>query len=188
MTGDPAKRAAAYENLCELPDNVVGEIVNGEIVATPRPSYRHGRAATVIAGKVGGPFDLGEGGPGGWWILVEPEIHLADHVLVPDLAGWRREKMPSIPEENWTDIPPDWVCEVISPNTARLDRVYKMPIYAAFRVPFIWMVDPANRTLDVFQLDSSGKWSLLASFAEDDKVRAEPFQEIEIALHNLWAD
>jgi Uma2 family endonuclease len=182
---EPATRKATYEDLCALPENVVGEIINGELIATPRPSYRHGNAASALA-ELRGPYQYGRGGPGGWWIVIEPEVHFGQHVLVPDLAGWRRTRMPALPEGNWTDITPDWVCEVVSPNTARMDRVRKMPVYLEFGVPHLWMVDSVNKTLEVFRLQSGG-WLLLGSFVEDDKVRAEPFQEIEVELNHLWA-
>ena len=181
-----ARRKARYEDLCNLPDHLVGEIVNGELVATPRPLYRHGRVAAGLMEEVGPPYQRGRGGPGGWWILPEPEIHLGDHVLVPDLAGWRRERMPALPEGNWTSLPPDWVCEILSPGTVRLDRVIKVPIYGESRVGFLWLVDPGNRSLEVFRLEAN-RWLLLGSFAETDKARAEPFQEIEIDLADLWA-
>jgi len=183
---DVARETATYEDLCALPENMVGEIIDGELIATPRPSYRHGNAAFQL-GELRDPYQHGRGGPGGWWILSEPEIHLGEHVLVPDLAAWRRDRMPTLPGGNWTEIPPDWVCEVLSPSTFRLDRVRKMPIYAQFGVPHVWMVDPTNRVLEVFRLDS-GTWRLLSSYAENDKVRAEPFQEVEIELRHLWGD
>jgi len=186
MSQETAKKAT-YADLCDLPDNVVGEIVDGDLVATPRPSYRHGNVAAGLVDEIRSPFQRGRGGPGGWWILVEPEIHLDEHVLVPDLAGWRQSKMPSLPEGNWTEMAPDWICEVLSPSTFRLDRVRKMPIYAEFQVPNIWLVDPVNKGLEVFRLES-GKWVLLATYAGDDKLRAEPFKEIEIDLSHLWAD
>jgi len=182
-----ARKKAAYEDLYELPDNMVGEIVDGEIVATPRPLYKHGKAASRLGMKIGGPFDLGDGGgPGGWWIIYEPEVHLGEDVLVPDLGGWRQERMPEIPEGHWTDLAPDWVCEVLSPNTLRLDRVKKMPIYARGGVPFLWMLDPQNRSLEVFRLES-GRWVLLGTHADEDRVLAEPFHEVALDLGVLWA-
>ena len=184
---DVARKTATYEDLCSLPDNLVGEIIDGELFATPRPSYRHGRATAVLDRRLGGPFDLGEGGPGGWWIMVEPEVHLGDHVLVPDLAGWRRQRMPSIPEGSWSDIPPDWVCEVLSPSTVRIDRIKKMGICAQFGVPYLWLIDPDGKTLEVFKLES-GRWTRVSAHAENDKVRAEPFQEVEIELKTLWGE
>ncbi len=184
---DLAKREATYEDLCRLPDNVVGEIVNGDLIATPRPLYRHGNVASGLGMAIGPPYHYGRGGPGGWWILDEPEIHLGKHVLVPDLAGWRKERMPSLPEEHWTSLPPDWICEILSQHTAHLDRVRKMPVYAGYGVPLVWIVDPANKALEGFRLES-GRWVLRGSFAEHDKAAAEPFQEVEIDLGALWGD
>ena len=184
---DPAKKKAAYADLCSVPENLVGEIIDGELIATPRPLYRHGLAFSVLGAMIVPPYQFGRGGgPGGWWVLDEPEIHLGEHVLVPDLAGWKRERMPSLPETNWTGIAPDWVCEILSPGTFRLDRIQKMPIYAQFSVSFLWLIDPDHKVLETFRLEL-GRWSLLGTYLEDDKVRAEPFHEIEIDLNNLWA-
>ena len=184
---EPARKKATYEDLCGLPENMVGEIINGELLARPRPSGRHIQASSVLAMELGPPFQFGRGGgPGGWWILDEPELHLGAEVLVPDLAGWRRERMPAVPEDHKFLIPPDWVCEVLSPGTVRVDRTKKTWIYARAGVPHLWLIDPANKTLEVFRLQSGG-WLLLGSFAEDDKVRAEPFQEVEVELKHLWA-
>ena len=120
-----------WEQLCALPSNQVGEIVGGELSASPRPAGPYARVTSKLAGKLDGPFDGGVGGPGGWIILYEPELHLGDAVLVPDLAGWRRERMPYVAEELVAfEIAPDWICEVLSPSTSTLDRVRKMPVYA----------------------------------------------------------
>jgi Uma2 family endonuclease len=180
------KKKATYEDLCALPDNMVGEIISGELVATPRPGPRHTIAASALGSEICGPFQLGKGGPGGWWILDEPEIHLSEHIVVPDLAGRKKERLPKLPEENWFSIAPDWICEILSPSTIRNDRTRKMPIYAEFKVPHLWLIDPTAKTLEVFKLVDGG-WMLASSHVEDDKVRAEPFQEVEIELALLWA-
>ena len=184
---EPARRKATYEDLYTIPENATGEIIDGELVVTPRPSARHTLTASVLGSEIGPPYHLGRGGPGGWIILDETEIMLGEHLLVPDLAGWRKERFPGLPKDNWISVAPDWVCEILSPSTARLDKVRKMPIYAQHQVPWLWLIDPASRTLEVFAL-ASGKWMLLAAFAEDDQVRAEPFADIEIELKNLWLD
>ena len=184
----PAKKKATYDDLLSLPENVVGELIDGELFATPRPTYAHAVSTSVIGGLLLPPFQIGGGGgPGGWWILYEPEIHLGENVLVPDLAGWKKERMPSIPEGHWTSLPPDWVCEVLSPGTVRLDKMRKLPIYAEFGVAHLWLVDPRYKTLETFRLQE-GRWLLLACVSEADKVRAEPFHEIEFDLRNLWGD
>ena len=118
-------------------------------------------------------------------LLYEVEIKLGEHLLVPDFAGWRVEKFPTQLEHNWIPVAPDWICEILSPSSLRTDKIKKMPVYAQFGVAHAWLIDPRDKTLDVYRLES-GRWSLLGSFAEDDKARAEPFQEIEINLEELW--
>ena len=186
---DAAQRLGAlWEELCALPSNQVGEIVGGELFASPRPAGPHARVTSKLAGKLDGPFDGGDGGPGGWIILYEPELHLGDAVLVPDLAGWRRERMPFVPEELVAfEIAPDWICEVLSPSTGTLDRVRKMPVYAREGVPFAWLLEPIQRTLEVFQLQGQ-QWHTVGTWEGDVKVRAVPFDAIELDLSSLWAD
>lgn len=134
------------------------------------------------------PYQFGEGGgPGGWIILVEPEIGLGENILVPDLAGWKREKFSFREESNWISAAPDWVCEILSPSTLRLDKVKKMPLYAQFGVGYIWLIDPVAMTLDAFKLEAP-RWVLLGSYAEQDHVKVEPFLELEISLGDLWLD
>ncbi len=182
-----AKKRATYDDLEKLPDHMVGEIVMGELYALPRPSPRHSKATSVLGGELGFPFQFGRNGPGGWLILFEPELRLGENTLVPDLAGWKKQRLPRPPETNWIEVPPDWVCEVLSRSTIRLDRLKKMPIYSEFGVSRVWLVDPAAKTLEVFKL-VSGHWMLVQTAGEDQKVRAEPFQEVEIDLNNLWWD
>jgi len=182
-----AKKKATYEDLYAIPEHMVGEIIDGELVVTPRPSARHTHATSILGGEIVPPYRLGRGGPGGWIILIETEIMLGEHLLVPDLAGWRKERFPGVPKDNWISISPDWICEILSPSTAPTDKVRKMPIYAQFEIPHLWLIDPLCKTLDVFRLEA-GRWMLLAAFAENDKVRAEPFQEVEIELNNLWLE
>ncbi|HUO85094.1 MAG TPA: Uma2 family endonuclease [Thermoanaerobaculia bacterium] len=186
--GDEIKEAApSYEDLLRLPDHLVGEIVGGELHVSPRPAAAHARASSVLGTEVTGPFDRGRGGPGGWWILDEPELHLQSDVLVPDLAGWRRKRMPRIPDVAHFDLAPDWVCEVVSPRTARLDRTRKVPAYARSGVSFLWLVDPAAKTLEVFRL-REGAWQLEATHGGSEAVRAIPFDAIELDLAALWLE
>src|SRR5687768_370509 len=124
------KRRATYEDLVQVPDHQVAEILDGELIVTPRPALRHAGASSMLGGHLVGPFQVGRGGPGGWWILDEPELHLADDIVVPDLAGWRHEHLPVVPDAAYLTLAPDWVCEVISPATERMDRSRKMRIYA----------------------------------------------------------
>ena len=183
--GDPAKKSARYEDLYHIPENMVGEIIDGELYVHPRPSMKHSNVVSGLQDELGPPYRRGRGGPGGWVILFEPELRLGENTLVPDLAGWKKERLPAPPKTNWCDIAPDWVCEVLSPSTIRMDKTRKMPAYAQHNVSHLWLVDPRAKTLDVFRLESK-RWLLVSSHAEDDLVRAEPFREIEISLADLW--
>jgi Uma2 family endonuclease len=181
----PARQPARYEDLLTLPANSIGEIVNGVLHAHPRPAPKHVIAASMLGSNLGQPFHSGRGGPGGWWILDEPECHLGAHVLVPDLAGWCRERMPTIPDTAWFELAPDWICEILSPTTARLDRVEKMPIYAEAGVSHLWLLDPVLRTLEAYRRDGA-YWILLGSHADQDVVQVEPFDAIALELGSLW--
>jgi Uma2 family endonuclease len=182
---DQSARRATYDDLLKVPDHLVAEIVDGELYATPRPAPRHADASSGIGGVLRGPFDRGRGGPGGWRILFEPELHLGADVLVPDVAGWRRERLPTLPEEAYFTIVPDWVCEVVSPSTAALDRVKKLGIYARERVRHAWIVDPLAQTLEVMRLEND-RWAIIGTWAADAVVRAEPFAALEWDLIMLW--
>lgn len=183
---DPAKKRATYADVLAVPSHRVAEIVNGELVVSPRPAPRHARVSSALGVELGGPFDKGKGGPGGWWILDEPEIHFyPGEPLVPDLAGWRRERMPALPETAYFETVPDWVCEVLSPSTAAVDRIEKMPIYASRGVAHAWLIDPLLETLEVFRMQSQG-WFLAGTYRGAAVVRAEPFDAIELELASLW--
>jgi Uma2 family endonuclease len=166
---------------------MVAEIVDGELWASPRPAPRHSRAWARITSRIEPAFDEGRGGPGGWIILGEPEVHLRKQVLVPDLAGWRRTRLPRLPSTAYVAVAPDWVCEVISPSTARLDRWKKLAIYAHEGVRHAWIVDPLAQTLEVLNLEN-GRWVIIAAHAGDVVVGVEPFGEIELELRALWGD
>jgi Uma2 family endonuclease len=184
--GDPAKRLARYEDLRTVPAHLVAEIVGGVLVTQPRPAARHAQASSALGAELFGPFRRGKGGPGGWILLDEPELHLHDDVLVPDLTGWRRERMPELPDTPAFDLPPDWVCEVLSPSTTAFDRADKLPIYARDGVQHAWLVDPSAKTLEVLRLVGPS-WLLVATWTGDRSVRAEPFDAIELELGALWA-
>jgi Uma2 family endonuclease len=166
---------------------MVAEIVDGELFASPRPRPRHAVAASALGGDLNPPFQQGRGGPGGWWILDEPELHFGEDVLVPDLAGWTRERLTSLPPEAFFTLAPDWVCEVISPHNERHDRMRKLPVYAREGVRYAWLVDPLDRTLEVLSLEG-GRWNLLGTHRGDEIVRAEPFQAVEVDLLGLWGE
>jgi Uma2 family endonuclease len=184
---DAHARPVSYDDLMALPDHVVGELVGGELIVTPRPSPRHAVAASVLGGELGPPYHSGRGGPGGWWILFEPELHLGDDVLVPDLAGWRRERLPRIPDTAYFTVAPDWACEVLSHGTARLDRQKKLAIYAREGIGHVWLLDPVQRLLEVLRLDR-GHFAITAVHANDEEVRLEPFEATPLLLSRFWVD
>lgn len=181
----PARRPATYEDLLAVPDHLVAEILNGELHTNPRPAVPHALATTGLGGDLFGPFDRGRGGPGGWWILVEPELHLSDDVVVPDLAGWRRSRVPDLPRGAFLEIAPDWVCETLSPSTERIDRGKKLAIYARESVAHLWLLNPIAETLEAYRLEQ-GRWLLLVTHAGDVAARIEPFDAVELELWRLW--
>jgi Uma2 family endonuclease len=184
MGDEPSRRDALYAELEKLPSNVVGEIVGGELYASPRPASPHARASSRLGQRLE-PFDRRGGQPGGWIILDEPELHLGQDVLVPDLAGWRRERMPEMPRTVGFTLAPDWLCEVLSPSTATLDRARKMAVYAREGVKHLWLVDPELQTLEVYRLEN-GRWSLLGTHVGAVTVHAEPFEALALELGTLW--
>ena len=183
----PFDRPATYEDLVKLPDHLVAEIVDGELHASPRPAFAHVRAGSSLGVVIGGPYDHGHGGPSGWWILDELELHLGTNVLVPDLAGWRKTRMPHRPETAYVSLAPDWVCEILLPSTAVVDRARKLAIYAREAVAHAWLIDPALQTLEVLRLEG-GRWLILGTHAGNDVVRVEPFGEIDLELRLLWSE
>lgn len=181
------RRPATYQDVLDAPPNMVAELVGGALHLHPRPAPRHARAGSTLGVEIGGPFDRGRDGPGGWVILYEPELHFGDDVLVPDWAGWRRERMPKLPETAWFETAPDWLCEILSPGTRRLDLTDKRAIYAAAGVRHLWLVDPDARTLEAFD-NQDGQWLLVAALKDDEEVRVLPFDAIAFSLSALWAD
>jgi Uma2 family endonuclease len=184
---DPVRKPATYEDVLGAPPHRVAELIHGVLHTQPRPAGPHAAAATALGEELGPPFKRGRGGPGGWILLDEPEVHLDENVLVPDLAGWRRERMPAVKDTPYFTLAPDWVCEVLSKSTAKVDKSEKLPLYAQHGVPHAWLVDPILRTLEVLRLER-GRWSILATHKDDARVRAEPFDAIELDLSILWAD
>ncbi len=182
-----ALQPTLYESIEALPEGVTGEILNGQIHTHPRPSGPHVFTGSALGAELFDPFYRGRGGPGGWWILVEPEVHFVRNVevTVPDLAGWRRERMPYIPDDQRFEVIPDWVCEILSPSTASKDRGIKMPLYAHYGVQHAWVVDSAKCTLEVYRLDA-GAWLRIDHFVAADQVRVPPFEAVSIDLQGLW--
>ena len=184
---DPAKRKATYQDVLDAPAHLNAEIIGGDLRLTPRPAGPHTAVTSSLGSLVGSPFGHGINGPGGWIILDEPELHLGSEIVIPDLAGWHRARLPSVPHEAFFTLPPDWVCEVLSPSTEVMDRSEKLPVYARAGVGHAWLVDPVQRMVEVMRLHE-GKWLLLGVHHDDQRVRAEPFDELELDLGLLWAD
>ena len=184
----PAGSPATYEDLTRLPEGVTGEIVDRELHTRPRPAVPHAHTCSFVLGSLSGTFGGRGGAPPpdkGWWILLEPELHLGGDVLVPDLAGWRRSRVPRLPNAAWLEIAPDWVCEILSPRTAGHDRVRKMPAYARHGVEHLWLVDPSARTVEVYQRHEP-TWVVAATHAAEDVARIPPFEELELDLSPWW--
>ena len=181
----PPQRRATYQDVLDAPPHRVAEIIDGVLYTQPRPASSHALATSSLGSDLSAPFQFGRGGPGGWWIIDEPELHLGEDVLVPDLAGWRRERMPDYPDVAYFTLPPDWVCEVLSASTRRIDLHGKRPIYAREGVALLWLVDPVDRTLEAFEL-RAGEWVLIATAEDDALVRIRPFEAITFSLGDLW--
>jgi hypothetical protein len=187
MVDPRPKRKATYQDILDAAKDTVAEIINGDLRLSPRPGLPHTGASACLSYVLAPPFHFGNGGPGGWIILPEPELHLDDDVVVPDLAGWRRERMPQLAREAFTTMSPDWVCETLSKSTEKLDRAEKLPIYARSGVRHVWLIDPRTQTLEVYRRQDDG-WPILGIHHGDQKVRAEPFEVFELDLSLLWAD
>ncbi len=180
----PARRAT-YQDVLDAPAHMVAEIVAGALHLQPRPAGGHTLAGSSLGVEIGGPFQRGRGGPGGWWILDEPELHFGENILVPDLAGWRRERMPAVPDDPYFTLAPDWVCEILSPSTRRFDLEEKRPIHAREGVGHLWLVDPAARLLEAFAL-ADGDWAPAGRAKNAEPVSLPPFEAVAFPLDALW--
>jgi Uma2 family endonuclease len=184
------KRRATYDELMQVPEWKVAEIIDGELIVSPRPATPHAHVGTGLGSDLWSYFNGPPGNPdrpGGWWLLFEPELHFGDDVLVPDLAAWRRDRLPVLPNAAFITQPPDWVCEVISPSTGRIDRARKMGIYAREGVAHLWFVDPLARTLETYRVgDEERRWIVVENFGGDDVVHAVPFDAVALDLARWW--
>ena len=176
---------ATYQDVLDAPARRVAEIVDGTLYTHPRPAMPHALASSALGNDLGNPFQFGRGGPGGWWIIDEPELHFGEDILVPDLAGWRRERMPDYPDTAYVTLAPDWVCEVLSASTRRLDLHEKRPVYAREGIGHLWLIEPTDRTLEAFVL-RDGQWVLIGSAKDDEPVSIPPFDAITFSLGDLW--
>lgn len=183
---DPARKVPTIADIDALPPGVKGEIIEGVLYTMTRPRGRHQRTATVVGRDISGPFDSGKSGPGGWWILVEPGIELPNTPeIAPDIAGWRRERLPTLPEDAPIRVVPDWVCEILSPTTRRHDLLVKKPYYAKVGVAHHWLADLAERTLTAYRLDS-GLWVELGVFGDETAATIEPFADVALDVASWW--
>ena len=185
MMAEPARKLATYVDIESAPEGVIAEIIDGELVTQPRPTPRHNAAAGNLASELSGPFQKGRGGPGGWVFLFETEVKFGDDILVPDVSGWRSERLIAYPDTNYLTIRPDWVCEVLSRSTEVRDRTAKRRIYAEAGVPYLWLIDPRQQLLEAFAL-SAGQWTLIGTWRSAESVRAAPFDAISFSLADLW--
>lgn len=185
IVADPARKRATYQDVLDAPDHLIAQVLDGVLHTHPRPAGPHAQTSSVLGMDIGSAFHRGRGGPGGWIILDEPELHLGPDILVPDLAGWKRERLPAVPPTPYFELAPDWACEVLSPSTALIDRQKKLPIYARERVAHVWLVDPKARILEVYRLHEQ-HFLAVATHGGDEVVRAEPFAAIELELAALW--
>jgi len=184
----PPPGQASYADIEALPERYVGELIDGTLYAQARPASPHAVAASRLGALINVAYQReagGGGGPGGWWILFEPELHFGADVLVPDVAGWHRERMPVVPNVPWFELAPDWLCEVASPATARLDRSLKLARYHRAGVGHVWLVEPLQRRIEVFRRSEEG-WLLVDNHFDDELVGIEPFAALPIALADLW--
>jgi Uma2 family endonuclease len=179
------RRPATYADVEAAPPHLVAEIIDGELVTHPRPSPRHGASASALAGELTGPFQKGRGGPGGWTFIVAPEISFGEQLLVPDIAGWRRERLQSYPDKNYLTVAPDWVCEILSGSTEKRDRTVKMRIYAEAGIPHLWLIDPRLQILEAFER-TEGRWTKAGAWNSDDQVSTPPFEVTSFSLADLW--
>jgi Uma2 family endonuclease len=181
------RKPATYADLEALPDDTIGELIGGVLYASPRPTLAHGWSTTELTSMLRHTYGRGGGGPGGWRFLFEPELHLGNDVLVPDIGGWRLERMPRMPSGVGAKVAPDWLCEVLSPSTAALDRDKKLTVYAREGVRHVWLIDPKPRTLEVFRLEGA-HYLRTATWTGEATVRAEPFDALALELRLLWED
>jgi len=180
-----AAKPATYADLEKVPPNRVAELIEGALVTYPRPAPRHAAAALMMGSELGNPFQRGKDGPGGWIFLTEPELHFGFNVLVPDLAGWRRERLSTAPDTAFIETPPDWVCEVLSPSTEYYDRGAKRRLYAEAGVPYLWLLDPVSQVLEAFSL-AGKQWLLTGTATGAEEVRLAPFDAVSFPLSVLF--
>lgn len=180
-----ASKVPTLDDLNALPRGIKGEIIEGVLYTMTRPRSPHQALGLEIGGDLKNPFGRGRGGPGGWWILPEPGIELADTPeIAPDIAGWRKERMPELPRDSAITVVPDWVCEILSPTTRRHNLLIKMPYYARIGVKHHWLVDLEARVLTAFRLDTD--WVRTGAYGDETDARIEPFADVPLDVSSWW--
>jgi len=183
---ETARKLHDWQDVLAAPEGVKAEVLAGDLYTAPRPHPRHGTAQAVLSAEITGPFQIGRGGPGGWWILIEPDVAFGPHDIVsPDLVGWRRDRLPAFPEKQPIPHRPDWICEILSPRTAGRDRTIKSDLYLHAGVPHYWLVDPEARTLEAYESDDD-RWLRLGAWSDGDRVAIPPFEAVEIEIGHLF--
>jgi Uma2 family endonuclease len=185
-TTKPSTKPPTLADLDALPPGIVGEIIDGVLYTMTKPRMRHQRTTARICGKLSDPFDEGNGGPGGWWIVAEPGIELPNTPEIsPDVAGWRRERMPEMPGDEPIRVVPDWTCEILSKTTRRHDLEVKMPYYAKVGVAYHWLVDLEARVLTAYRLDFS-EWRVIGTYSNETEARIPPFAAVPLNVASWW--
>lgn len=187
----PAYKIPTYEDILALPEGITGEILDGQLYTSPRPSPIHQHAMSGTISPLKQKYGGGSGGEKkGWIFLTEPQLHIAQQDIVPDVAGWRIEKLPDVPKKIFAEplitVTPDWICEILSPSSGRRDRVLKRKIYLELKVGYYWIIDPINQTLEAYKYETSSKWTEVGIYGGEEKVRVEPFNDTEFDLSTLW--
>ncbi len=181
----PSEREATYQDVLDAPPSMVAQLIHGKLYTMPRPAPPHVHAQFLLANEIHSHFWFGGGSVGGWRIYNEPEVHFGKDVLVPDIAGWRYERMTALPKTAYFPISPDWVCEVLSESTKRFDLGEKRDIYAEHGVGYLWLVDPIVRQLDAFSLRNA-EWELIDTLVGDTDACLPPFEEVTFNLGPIW--
>ncbi len=184
---EPIRRPAGWEDILAAPGDVKAEVLGGDLILHPRPLAPHGLTQAALTGELSRPYYRGIGGPGGWWFVIEPDVAFGAHdIVAPDLAGWRRERMPVLATERPVLLAPDWVCEVVSPSSARRDRIHKAGLYLSGGVPYYWLLDEGLRSLEAFEAQA-GRWVRLGAWTDGDTASVPPFEAVQLEIACLFA-